>query len=127
MIKMSDSDGVTTFTLPGQVDSTTAPGVERSMVEGLQPGLRVIIDGSAVTYMSAAGVRALATVLRVAAQQRARVVFCGFAGPAADCLVVAGFSRLLDVVASREEALDRLQTGRAGGAADRLHPRGAAG
>ena len=127
MIKMSDSDGVTTFTLPGQVDSTTAPGVEKSMIEGLRPGLRVIIDGSAVTYMSAAGVRALATVLRGAAQQQARVVFCGFVGAAADCLVVAGFSRLLDVVVSREEALDRLRRGPSGAAGDRLHPRGAAG
>ena len=127
MMKTSDHDGVTTFTLPGQVDSTTAPGLEKSMVDGLRPGMRIIIDGGGVTYMSAAGVRALATVLRVAARQQARVVFCGFAGPAADCLVVAGFSRLLDVVASREEALGRMRTGLAGHAADRLHPRGAAG
>ena len=127
MINVSEGDGITIFTLPEQVDSTTAPGVEKSMVDQLRPGLRVIIDGSMVTYMSAAGVRALATVLRAAARQQARVVFCGFAGPAADCLVVAGFSHLLDVVASVKEARDRLQGGPGDGTEDRLHRRGAAG
>ena len=33
------------------------------MVDALRPGAGVIVDGSAVTYMSAAGVRVLAIVL----------------------------------------------------------------
>ena len=34
----------------------------------------------------------------------ARIVFCRFSGPAADCLLVSGFSQLFDVADSVEEA-----------------------
>ena len=95
----------------------------------LRPDARVIVDGSAVTYMSAAGVRALAIVLHRAAELSARIVFCSFSGPAADCLLVSGFSQLFDVADSTEQALARLAPKVAGGSgsADRLHPHGATG
>jgi anti-sigma B factor antagonist len=96
--------------LPAKVDSVTARDIQQSMTDAVVPGARIVVDGTAVTYMSAAGVRALATVLRLAETRRARVVFCSFTGPAADCLVVAGFARLLDVVDSRQDAFARLQS-----------------
>ena len=77
--------------------------------------------------MSAAGVRALAGALHGAEAMEARVVFCRFSGPAADCLDVSGFSQLLDVAATLDEAVARLKPGLAASAGERLHPRGAAG
>jgi anti-sigma B factor antagonist len=118
---------IVTVVLPDRIDSVTAQEVERSMLGALVPGARVVVDGSAVTYMSAAGVRALATALRQAEERQARVVFCRFTGAAEDCLVVAGFSQLLDVVGSPEEAIARLRSKSVGNAAERLHPHGAAG
>ncbi|MEI6205074.1 MAG: STAS domain-containing protein, partial [Enhydrobacter sp.] len=91
------------------------------------PGGRLIVDGVEVTYMGAAGVRALAGILHHAQTAGARIVFCRFAGPAADCLVVSGFSRLLDVAESVEEATVRLQSGLLAEPVERLHPRGATG
>ncbi len=93
------------------------------MLNAVRRSALVIVDGSEVTYMSAAGVRALATVLHRAEEQKARIVFCRFSGPAADCLVVSGFSKLLDVADSVEEATARLRPKLAAGPADRLHPR----
>ena len=66
------------------------------MFAALRPGARVIVDGSAVTYMSAAGVRVLATTIHRAEEQDTRIV-CRLSGPAADCLLVSGFSQLFDV------------------------------
>ena len=97
------------------------------MMTGYRPGGRMIVDGSAVIYMSAAGVRALATVLHRAERQETRVVLCSFSGAAADCLMVSGFSRLLDIAGSVEEAKERLRPSLAGSPANRLHPRGSAG
>ena len=97
------------------------------MLDALRHSTRVIVDGSEVTYMSAAGVRALATVLHRAQEQKAQVVFCRFSGAAADCLVVSGFSQLLDVAESVEEALARLGPKLATSPADRLHARGTTG
>lgn len=125
-VNRATSDIVTVM-LPEHIDSVTAQGVEKAMLESLAPGARVIVDGSAVTYMSAAGVRALATALRRAEERQARVVFCRFHGPAEDCLVVGGFAQLLDVVASPEEATAKLHSKPVGNTADRLHPHGSTG
>jgi len=124
---MSASRDIVTVTMPQQVDSVSAAGVEKSMLAALAPGARVIVDGGEVSYMSAAGVRALATVLRRAEELQARIVFCRFTGAAADCLVVAGFAHLLDVAASKDEAADRLRPKLAGEADERLRPVGGTG
>jgi anti-sigma B factor antagonist len=118
---------IATIMLPERVDSATSASVEALMVGALRPGAGVIVDGSAVTYMSAAGVRALAVVLHKAAELSARIVFCSFSGPAADCLLVSGFSQLFDVADSMEEALSRLGPKLAGSLEDRLHRHGATG
>ncbi len=125
--RMDATPDIATITLPACTDSMTSSSVEESMLAELRPGGRLIVDGSAVTYMSAAGVRALATVLHRAEEQKTRVVFCSFSGAAADCLMVSGFSRLLDIAGSVEEATARLSPRLAGTAVERLHPRGTAG
>jgi ceramide glucosyltransferase len=113
--------------LPDCVDSTTAEAIEQSILGKVVPGARLIVDGGEVTYMGAAGVRALAGLLHHAQTAGARIVFCRFGGAAADCLVVSGFSRLLDVVESREEATIRLQPNLSAEPVESLHARGATG
>lgn len=113
--------------LPDCVDSTTAEAIEQSILGRIVPGARLIVDGIDVTYMGAAGVRALAGILHRAQTVDAGLVFCRFGGPAADCLVVSGFLKLLEVVGSVEEAKVRLQSGLLVEPAERLHARGATG
>ena len=123
---MMDGDakeGPTTIVLPERVDSATSANLERTIIDALRPGAQVIIDGHAVGYMSAAGVRTLATVLHRAEELLADVVFCRFTGAAADCLLVSGFSQLFDVAESTEEAQGRLKTKETQPPAERLHPR----
>lgn len=110
MNAVQPSGGIDMFQLPERMDSATASGVEKDLLEALHPRARLIVDGSAVTYMSAAGVRALATVLHGAQEQEAHVVFCRFTGSAADCLEVSGFSQLLEVADTVEAARQRLQS-----------------
>jgi anti-sigma B factor antagonist len=120
-------DDITTIMLPVQVDSETSASVEASILKALRPGGGVIVDGSEVTYMSAAGVRVFARALHRAEDQGARLVFCRFAGAAADCLLVSGFTQLFDVADSVEDAVERLRPKPAGGRGERLHLRGSTG
>jgi anti-anti-sigma factor len=120
-------EDIAVILLPERVDSATSPSVEAAMLAALHPGALVIVDGNAVTYMSAAGVRVLASTLHRAEEQGARIVFCSFSGPAADCLLVSGFSQLFDVADSVEHARARLRRNPAGGPGDRLHARRTAG
>jgi anti-sigma B factor antagonist len=123
----STMDDIATITLPRQVDSETAGSVEALIVGALRAGGGVIVDGSEVAYMSAAGVRVFARSLHRAEEVGARIAFCRFTGAAADCLQVSGFGLLFDVVDSVEEATARLRRKPPGGVAERLHPRGRAG
>lgn len=113
--------------LPAQVDSMTSTAVGEMLLSAIRPAAKLIVDGSAVTYMSAAGVRVLATALHRAQEVGARIVLCRFAGAAADCLMVSGFTQLFDVAESLEDARSRLATAAPRPAAGRLHARGAAG
>ncbi len=126
MSRMEPAQDIATIKLPERLDSTTAGAAEESLRAAMRPGARLIVDGSEVTYMSAAGVRALAGVLHGAEALNARVVFCRFAGPASDCLEVSGFAQLLDVADSVEEASARLMSPGTG-SFNRLHPRRPAG
>jgi anti-sigma B factor antagonist len=119
--------GITTVRLPERVDSANAGAVEASIVAVLRPGARVVVDGSPVIYMSAAGVRILAIALHRAAEVEARIVFCSFRGAAADCLLVSGFTQLFDVADSVAQAEQRLSSRPVGEAPGRLHARGSAG
>jgi anti-sigma B factor antagonist len=118
---------ITTVRLPERVDSATSASVEASIVAALRPGAHVIVDGTPVIYMSAAGVRILAIALHRAAEVEARIVFCSFRGAAADCLLVSGFAQLFDVAGSVAEAEQRLRGRPADGLERRLHARGGAG
>jgi anti-anti-sigma factor len=124
---MTAMDNVTTVMLPAQVDSETSASVEASILAALRPGGGVIVDGNEVTYMSAAGVRVFARALHRAEDQGAHLVFCRFAGAAADCLLVSGFTQLFDVAESVEAAVERLRSKAAGVRGERLHLRGSAG
>jgi anti-sigma B factor antagonist len=126
MNAVEQSGGIGMFELPERMDSATASGIEKDLLAALHPQARLIVDGSAVTYMSAAGVRALATVLHGAQEQEAQVVFCRFSGSAADCLEVSGFSQLLEVADTVEVARMRLQS-TSTAPSNRLHGRGSAG
>ncbi len=124
---VDSSRDIEIVSLPDCVDSTTAEAIEKSILGKVVPGARLIVDGVDVTYMGAAGVRALAGLLHHAQAAKARVVFCRFGGPAADCLLVSGFSRLLDIAESLEEARVRLGHGPLENSAERLRARGATG
>ena len=121
MKAMPPSREITTVALPERLDSATAPAVEKRLLDTLKPGARIAIDGFAVSYMSAAGVRLLATALHVAEERGVHIAFCRFEGAAADCLQVSGFAQLLDVAPSVESAVARLGGTPRFGVPGRLH------
>lgn len=127
MSRMNKKQPISTVMLPVKVDSVTAKTVEETLLAALRPGARVVVDGSQVAYMSAAGVRTFASVLHQAADVQARIVFCRFAGAAWDCLLVSGFSELLEIAGTSEEAAARLEREPRLSTGESLHPRGTAG
>jgi len=66
--------------LPPRMDSRTSADAERAALAAIQPAGAVIVRADSVVYMSAAGIRALATLTRAAKACGARVAFTGFDG-----------------------------------------------
>lgn len=123
----SSTQAISTVMLPAKVDTVTVSAVERMLLAALRPGARIIVDGSEVAYMSAAGVRTFATVMHEAAKVQARVVFCSFHGPAWDCLLVSGFSELLEIAETTAQAAAHLENDPRTSGGESLHRRGTAG
>lgn len=109
MSSRNNGQPISTVMLPAKVDTVTVAAVEAMLLAELRPGARIIVDGSAVAYMSAAGVRTFATVMHEAAKVEARVVFCSFRGASWDCLLVSGFSELLEIAETTAQATARLE------------------
>ena len=96
--------------MPERLDSTTSAEVEAAVIAALRKGVGVVVDGSRVEYMSAAGVRVLVDAFRKANEQGGRLVLCRFTGVAEDCLAVSGFGSLLPSAGSVEEARRKWQS-----------------
>jgi anti-sigma B factor antagonist len=103
-IQTDHSRSATVVTLSGDLDSRTAPVVQDAVLPLVTDGSRLIIDLSAVPYMSSAGLRTLLLVYRQAQQQRSAIVLVGLAADVRDVLDSTGFLSSFMVCDSMEEA-----------------------
>jgi anti-anti-sigma factor len=107
---MTLDDGVQQVTLTGRLDSLTSSGLEKS----LQPlfettGSRTLVDFSALSYVSSAGLRVILMAAKRAKQSQGRLVLCGLLPHVREVFEISGFLKILDVVDDRGAALAQLQ------------------
>jgi anti-sigma B factor antagonist len=57
---------VTVVVLDGELDSTSAPAVQERLAKLVSPGRRMLVDLTAVPYMSSAGLRTMLLLYRSA-------------------------------------------------------------
>lgn len=104
------ADGVQQVTLTGRLDSVTTGGLEKS----LQPlfetvGTRTLIDFSALSYVSSAGLRVILMAAKRAKQSQGKLVLCGLLPHVREVFEISGFLKILDVVSDRSAAMAHLQ------------------
>jgi anti-anti-sigma factor len=107
---MTLDDGVQQVTLKGRLDSLTSSGLEKS----LQPlfeatGSRTLVDFSALSYVSSAGLRVILMAAKRAKQSQGKLVLCGLLPHVREVFEISGFLKILDVVDDRAAALAQLQ------------------
>jgi anti-sigma B factor antagonist len=103
--------GSTTLVVPeGRLDFGAAPGFEKQLQEALAGTggtvpAAVIIDGTALDYVSSAGLRAV--LLAARASQRAGIMFalCALKPAVREVFDLSGFSRIIAVHPDRATAL----------------------
>ncbi len=87
-----------TIELKGRIDSNNASQVEKSILDRLdgKRGEPVVLDASALEYISSAGLRVLFSAHKRMAQQ-GRMVLTNVGDEIADVLSLTGYSEFLNV------------------------------
>lgn len=104
-----DHQGETTVVRPtGRLDFAASAGFQENLVAALAGAgsapKRVVIDASALEYVSSAGLRAFLVGARGAKSAGIRMAVCSLTPSVREVFQVSGFDRLIPVVATLSEA-----------------------
>ena len=99
-------DGVTVIIPAGRIDTTTAGALEArlaSALAGASP--RLVVDLSAVDYISSAGLRVLLVAARRVQASGGRLALCALGQPVRQVFQLAGFLPLFTIEDTRDAAI----------------------
>ena len=101
----TDLGGAQLLTLTGRLDAEAAPELEQRcarLIEG--QSRRLIVDVSALDYLSSAGLRALLIAGKALQNRDGKLVLVATAGPVRRIVELAGFDKIFPLCATVDEA-----------------------
>jgi len=97
------------FSLKGRLDSNTSPDLDKKVVEAMGNGeSRLVFDFEALDYISSAGWRVLLKAAQQLKRSNGRIVLCSMKDYVREVFEIAGFSSLLPVAPSVDDAFKEL-------------------
>ena|SRR5262252_800114 len=101
---------VTIVALAGHLDSNTSPEAQAALDAILAGGSRkVVIDFSALDYISSAGLRVLLGTAKRLKQERGTLVLFGLNETVQEVFQISGFATILSVVDTEANALTQVR------------------
>ena len=91
------NEGQIILSVSGQVDTVTSPELQKSILTSFQKVKDLVIDMSAVPYMSSAGLRALLIGQKTAASKGGSMTLTGVTDTVMQVFEMSGFSRVLNI------------------------------
>ena len=91
MVEVSAREGYSLVTLAGAIDGKTAPDVQEQLRPVMEGSGNVVMDMSAVDYMSSAGLRLLLLIYRDFTARRRRLVLAGISPEIRNVMQHTGF------------------------------------
>ena len=95
-VKISKVNDITVAGITGDVDGSTAPQVQEQILSEVETGGKLVLDMSAVPYMSSAGLRMLLVMYRNLVGQGGKVVLVGLSEDLKDTMEMTGFLEFFD-------------------------------
>ncbi|MBP9144940.1 MAG: STAS domain-containing protein [Thermoanaerobaculia bacterium] len=129
-VQTSEEGGVVVLALSGQLDSRTAPALERETAKALGKECHALLfDLTALDFVASAGLRVVIMVGKRLAADGGAIALCGLNASVREVFDIAGFSGLFPILPDRARAVaalaGRARLGGIGRMADRLlHRRG---
>jgi anti-sigma B factor antagonist len=82
---------VTAVELAGDIDANTAPSIQDKVLPLVESGSKVLLDMTAVPYMSSAGLRMLLSLFRQVSAKEGKLVLVGLTEDIRDTMSITGF------------------------------------
>ena len=99
-------DGVPVIAVSGRLDTISSPAFDTQIASLLADKYeRVLLDMSAATYLSSAGLRSILKIIKYAAGCGGRVGMFSIPAPILEIIEISGFQALMDIYPDRETAL----------------------
>lgn len=95
--------------LSGKLDATTAKTFEEKIIEVINSrAQRLVLDLSQLEYISSSGLRVFLLAAKRLQRTDGKMVFCGLQDHVRQVFDLAGFSSILSIYGSRDEAIKSL-------------------
>jgi anti-sigma B factor antagonist len=107
-LSKSQTGDISIVALSGSIDSKTAPGMRDELLAALQETKSVIINMTAVEYLSSAGLRLLLLAYRDITAKSGRVVLVGVSEEIQEVMANTGFIKFFQLANTEPEAVAAL-------------------
>ncbi len=108
-IDMQETKGIKVLAIDGRLDSIGAPQLEEQLNTLIQTGQeKVLIDMTAMDYVSSAGLRVLLSGVKKIKKESGEFALCGLNESAQDVFEVSGFSEIFTIYESNQTALEAM-------------------
>ena len=98
-------DEILIVALNGRIDGANASEVQKALENALAPEDRgLVLDMEGVTFMGSAGLRIVAIMINRTRAKKTRFALCSLSGPVMEVLATSGFSKMVPVLKTLEEA-----------------------
>lgn len=109
-VKVTVQDGIAVLELAGRMDATTAPEFSGASQTILAEGnTRLIVDMTQLEYVSSAGLREILGLVKRIKALSGKLAFCGLKPVVAEVFRISGFSAIMTVCDSRQDAIKALE------------------
>ncbi|MXX10903.1 MAG: STAS domain-containing protein [Nitrospira sp. SB0677_bin_15] len=108
-VEAEQGDKATILIVNGRVDGSSVGILENAVQEQINAGNKTLVfDFKDMSYISSAGLRALLIAARLTQKEGGKALFCALADHIAEIFEISGFNEILDIRATRTDALDAL-------------------
>lgn len=100
---------VMVVSLTGEISGRNAPDVQDQLLPLAEPGCRLLLNMSGISYMSSAGLRTLLMLYRQIDRQSGCIALCNLQEMIQDMMSVTGFLDFFTAYATEDEGINALR------------------
>jgi len=108
-ISEQQADGATVLQLSGRLDGTTSAATDAKLAEAVGRNPTLILDMSALDYISSAGLRVLLKAAKQAQTAKQKLLLASLQPSVKQVFEISGFSTLFATFPNRDDALASLR------------------